>query len=53
MMWFMVVFIGFMSFQLPTAIAIYWIFSSGFTVVQNLFTDKLKNKDSMVKVKVK
>lgn len=53
MMWFMVVFIGFMSFQLPTAIAIYWIVSSGFTIVQNIFTDKFKKNKSTVKVKIK
>ena len=47
MMWFMVVFIGFMSFQLSSAIAIYWIVSSGFTIFQNIITDvlsKRKNK---------
>lgn len=58
-MYFMVVFIGFMSFQLPAAIAIYWICSSGFTIIQNIVTDKLKKKKSgkdlntKVKVKVK
>ena len=40
MMIFMTVFIGFASFTLPTAIAIYWIVSSLFTVLQNLITDK-------------
>lgn len=33
----MVVLIGFMSFSLPTAIAVYWITSSLFTIVQNWF----------------
>lgn len=42
MMWFMVIFIGFMSFTLSSAIAIYWIVSSGFTIFQNIITDKLK-----------
>lgn len=42
MMWFMVVFIGFMSFQLSSAVAVYWIVSSLFTIIQNLITDKLK-----------
>lgn len=37
---FMTVFIGFASFTLPTAIAIYWITSSAFTILQNLITDK-------------
>ena len=32
----MTVFIGIMSFTLPTAIALYWITSSSFTVFQNL-----------------
>jgi len=31
----MTVFIGFMSFTLPTAIAFYWITSSAFTIIQN------------------
>lgn len=33
----MVILIGFMSFSLPTAIAVYWITSSLFTIVQNWF----------------
>ena len=33
---FMVVFIGVASFQLQTSIALYWIVSNGFTIVQNL-----------------
>ena len=37
---FMTIFIGFMSFTLSTAIGIYWIVSSGFTVVQNIITDR-------------
>lgn len=57
MMWFMVIFIGFMSFRLPAAIAIYWIISSGFTILQNVITDILKKNEkgnkSKVKVKVK
>ena len=44
MMWFMVVFIGFMSFQLSSAIAIYWIVSSGFTIFQNIITDVLSKR---------
>ena len=32
----MTVFIGFMSFTLPTAIGLYWITSSAFTIFQNL-----------------
>ena len=33
---FMLVFIVFASFSLPTAIALYWIVSNGFTVIQNI-----------------
>lgn len=36
----MTVFITFMSFTLSTAIGIYWVVSSGFTVAQNLITDR-------------
>lgn len=39
---FMLVFIGIASFTLPTSIALYWIVSSGFTVVQNLIIKKGK-----------
>ena len=35
MMNFMTIFIGFMAFTLPTAIAFYWITSSLFTIFQN------------------
>ncbi len=36
----MVVFISIMSFSLPTSIALYWIVSSGFTIVQNYIVKK-------------
>ena len=39
---FMVVFISVISFSLPTSIALYWIVSNGFTVVQNLILKKGK-----------
>ena len=39
---FMVVFITFVSFSLPTSIALYWIVSNGFTVVQNMLIKKGK-----------
>lgn len=39
---FMIVFISFVSFGLPTSIALYWIVSNGFTVVQNLILKKGK-----------
>ena len=38
----MVVFISIMSFSLPTSIALYWIVSSGFTIVQNYVLKKKK-----------
>ena len=37
---FMTVFILFVSFSLPTSIALYWIVSNGFTVVQNILMKK-------------
>ena len=36
----MTVFILMVSFSLPTSIALYWIVSNGFTVVQNLLLKK-------------
>ncbi len=39
---FMIVFISFVSFGLPTSIALYWIVSNGFTVIQNLVLKKGK-----------
>lgn len=39
---FMVVFISIVSFSLPAGIALYWIVSNGFTVVQNLILKKGK-----------
>ena len=46
MMNIMTIFIGFMSFTLSTAIGIYWIVSSAFTVAQNLLTNKGKKKNA-------
>ncbi len=37
---FMVVFIGIASFSLQTSIALYWIVSNGFTIVQNMIMKK-------------
>ena len=37
---FMIVFIGFASFSLPTAIALYWVVTNGFNVIQNLFVKR-------------
>lgn len=39
---FMVAFISIVSFSLPTSIALYWIVSNGFTVIQNLILKKGK-----------
>ena len=39
---FMVIFIGIASFSLPTSIALYWIVSNAFTIVQNLIVKKGK-----------
>ena len=39
---FMVVFVSLISFSLPTSIALYWIVSNGFTIVQNLILKKGK-----------
>ncbi len=40
---FMVVFIGIASFSLPTAIALYWIVTNGFNIVQNMFINKRRS----------
>ena len=40
---FMIIFITFVSFSLPTSIALYWIVSNGFTVAQNNIMKKGKN----------
>src|SRR5574344_969463 len=37
---FMIIFISMASFSLPTAIALYWIVTNGFTVVQNLIISR-------------
>ncbi len=51
---FMIIFISFASFSLPTAIALYWIVSSGFTVIQNILLKKLNSKEpKLKKAKVK
>lgn len=42
MMYMMVVMIAFASFTLPVAIGLYWITSTGFTVVQNLIVKRGK-----------
>lgn len=42
MTWFMLVFISIASFSLPTAIALYWVVTNGFSVVQNLIMKRGK-----------
>ncbi len=41
---FMIIFISIASFSLPTAIAIYWIATSVFTILQNLWVKREVNK---------
>jgi len=41
---FMIVMIAVMSFSLPTAIALYWIVTNGFAVVQNFVVKKIVGK---------
>lgn len=38
----MVIFIGITSFSISTSIALYWIFNSGFTIIQNLLVKRGK-----------
>lgn len=45
MMIFMIVFISIASLSLPTALALYWIASNLFMIVQNFFIKKLTNKE--------
>lgn len=52
-MYFMLVFISFASFSLPTAIALYWIVTNGFIIIQNkllkLWINHEDNKDVLIK----
>ena len=41
MMYMMIVFIGIASFQLPSAIALYWVITNAFSVVQTLIIKKV------------
>lgn len=41
---FMIIIISIASFSLPTAIALYWIVTNGFIVIQNFLFKKLKTK---------
>jgi len=42
--YFMLAMIGIASFSLPTALGLYWIASSGFTILQNLWVERKKKK---------
>ena len=52
-MYFMIIMISFASFSLPTAIALYWIVTNGFIIVQNKVIKKLiaseDTKDKLIK----
>ena len=41
---FMIVFISIASFSLPTAIALYWVVTNGFSVIQNFVLSKRRSK---------
>ena len=43
-LYFMLVLIGVASLSLPTALGLYWIASSSFTIVQNLWVERSKRK---------
>ncbi len=43
---FMIIIISFASFSLPTAIALYWVVTNGFIVIQNYLFKKINNSKS-------
>ena len=43
-LYFMLAMIAIASFSLPTALGLYWIASSGFTILQNLWVERKKKK---------
>lgn len=45
----MIIFIGFASLSIPTGIALYWIFNSGFTILQNLLVKRRKENGKIIK----
>lgn len=54
MLIFMLVFIGMASFNLSTAIALYWVSTNGFIAIQNYFIKKsLEKKDKPKRIKEK
>lgn len=46
---FMIVFISIASLSLPTALALYWIVSNGFVIVQNMIFKKMNTKSVSIK----
>lgn len=50
---FMIVFISIASLSLPTALALYWIVSNGFVILQNFIFKKLLQKDEVTVIKNK
>lgn len=43
-----VIMISFASFTISTGIALYWIFNSGFTILQNLLVKRRKKNDNII-----
>ncbi len=43
-LYFMLIIIGIASFSLPTALGLYWIASSSFTILQNMWVERKKKK---------
>ena len=42
------IFIGIASFTMSTAIELYWIFNSGFTILQNIIVKRSKKNDNII-----
>ncbi len=42
------IFIGIASFTMSTAIELYWIFNSGFTILQNIIVKRSKKNDNVI-----
>ena len=53
MMKFMIVFISIASLSLPTALALYWIVSNAFMIVQNMVLKKKKSESDKIFIKQK
>ena len=46
--YFMLIMVSIASLTLPTALGIYWISSSGFTILQNLYVEREKKNNEEV-----